>query len=58
MEEPGRFRRGFSHCLFELTLIVSGITLSFFLNEGRQERRENEAARVDPLPIQRNLEED
>ena len=58
MKEPGRFRRGFSHYLFELIVIVSGITFSFFLNEWRQERRGNEAMRMDLVAIQRNLEAD
>ncbi|MDE0892258.1 MAG: hypothetical protein OSB14_08750 [Planctomycetota bacterium] len=58
MKEPGRFQRGFSHYLFELIVIVSGITFSFFLNEWRQERRGNEAMRMDLVAIQRNLESD
>ena len=58
MKEAERFRRGFAHYLFELIIIVSGITCSFFLNEWRQERQGNESMRMDLLAIQRNLEAD
>ena len=58
MTEPGRIRKGFKHYAFELIVIVSGITLSFFLNEWRQERRGSEAMRMDLMAIQRNLEAD
>ena len=58
MTQPGKLRSGVQHYSFELIVIVSGITLSFFLNEWRQERRGNEAMRMDLLAIQRNLESD
>lgn len=58
MKESGKYRNGFGYYLIELFIIVSGITLSFFLNEWRQERLGNEAMRMDLLAIQRNLEAD
>jgi len=58
MKEAGKYRSGFYYYFIELFIIVCGITLSFFLNEWRQERLGNEAMRLDLTAIQRNLEAD
>ena len=46
---------GFRHYLFELVVLVTGITLSFFLNEWRLDRKGEEALELDLLAVRQNL---
>ena len=58
MSEKGRVRAGFSHYLFDLIVIVSGITISFVLNEWRQDRQGQEMMKRDLAAIRTNLTSD
>lgn len=55
MTSSRQIQIGFRHYLFELVVLVTGITLSFFLNEWRLDRKGEEALELDLLAVRWNL---
>ena len=58
MNVQPRLRAGLYHYLFEFVVIVTGVTISFALNEWRQDRDGKESLRRDLESIAVNLESD
>ena len=58
MNDRPNLRAGFSHYAFELVVIISGITVSFLLNEWRQDRDGRESLRKDLQALELSLKSD
>ena len=58
MNDRPNLRAGFSHYAFELVVIISGITVSFLLNEWRQDRDGRESLRRDLQALELSLKSD